>query len=269
MDLDWNYEKGYVDLSMKGYVKKALQRFQHPRPIRPQHSPSKWTPPDYGAKVQLAEPEDTSTALDKAEIKWLQEVIGVFLFYGRAVDNTMLVALGTLASDQSQGTENTKKAAIQLLNYAATHPDAVVRFHKSEMQLHIHSDASYLSEPKARSRAGGFFFLDGKDDPRPDSPPPPVNGPAHILCEILRNVMASAAEAEPGGLFRNGQEGSVLRNTLEEMGHKQHGPTPIQTDNSTAEGIANDTVKPKRSKAMDMRFYWIKDQVHQGQFRVH
>ena len=137
------------------------------------------------------------------------------------------------------------------------------------MQLHIHSDASYLSEPKARSRAAGYFFLDGKDDPRPDSPPPPNNGPIHILCEILRNVMASAAEAELGGLFRNGQEGTALRNTLEEMGHKQYGPTPIQTDNSTAEGIANDTVKAKRSKAMDMRFYWIRDRVKQGQFRVH
>ena len=183
MDLDWNYEKGYVDLSMKGYVKKALARFQHPKPVRPQHSPSKWTPPDYGAKVQYATPEDDSRTLQKVEIKWLQETIGVFLFYARAVDNTMLVALGTLASEQANGTEKTKEAAIQFLNYAATHPDAKVRFHKSEMQLHIHSDASYLSEPKARSRAGGFFFLDGKDDPRPNSPPPPVNGPAHILCE--------------------------------------------------------------------------------------
>ena len=81
--------------------------------------------------------------------------------------------------------------------------------------------------------------------------------------------MSSAAEAELGALFRNGQEGYYIRTMLEEMGHKQLGPTPIQTDNSTAEGIANDTVKAKRSKAMDMRFYWIRDRVKQGQFRVH
>ena len=93
--------------------------------------------------------------------------------------------------------------------------------------------------------------------------------PVHVLCKILKNVVASAAEAEVGGLFRNGQEASVIRNTLDEMGWKQHGPTPIQTDNSTAEGIANNTVKIKRSKAMDMRFYWIRDRVRQGQFRVH
>ena len=61
----------------------------------------------------------------------------------------------------------------------------------------------------------------------------------------------------------------MLRQTLEEMGHPQPGPTPIQTDNSTAEGIANDTVKARRSKAMDMRFYWIRDRVKEGQFRVH
>ena len=85
----------------------------------------------------------------------------------------------------------------------------------------------------------------------------------------MRNVMSSAAEAETGGLFVNGQAAVPIITTLEEMGHPQPGPTPIQTDNTTAAGIANDTVKAKRSKAMDMRFYWIQDRVKQGQFRVH
>ena len=74
--------------------------------------------------------------------------------------------------------------------------------------------------------------------------------------------MASAAEAEVGALFVNGQDAIPLRNTLIELGHPQP-PTPIQTDNSTAAGFANDTIKQKRSKAMDMRFYWIKDRVEQ------
>jgi hypothetical protein len=38
---------------------------------------------------------------------------------------------------------------------------------------------------------------------------------------------------------------------------------------STASGIANDTVKQKRSKAMDMHFYWIRDRFHQGQYLVY
>ena len=125
-------------------------------------------------------------------------------------------------------------------------------------------------KPKhAPGQADTACFLDGKDDPSPNAPPPPLNGPVHILCQIIGPVCSSAAEAEVGGLFLNGQDGSVIRNTLEEMGYPQAGPTPIQTDNSTAEGIANDTVKIKRSKAMDMRFFWIRDRVKQGQFRVH
>ena len=81
--------------------------------------------------------------------------------------------------------------------------------------------------------------------------------------------MASAAEAETAGLFHNAQEGTAIRNTLAEMGHPQPGPTPIQCDNTVATGLANDTVKAKRTKAMDMRFYWVRDRVRQGQFRIH
>ena len=250
---------------MKGYVEKALQRFTHSKPVRPQHAPSKWTRPNYGAKVQMAEDEDTTEILNPASIKRLQEIIGTFLYYARAVDNTMLVALGTLGSAQTKGTKQTMEAAVNLLNYAATHPNAKVRFHASEMVLHIHSDASYLSEPEAKSRVGGYFFLDGKDNPDPLSEPPKINGAIHVESTIMRNVMASAAEAETGGLFVNGQAGQPIINTLTEMGHPQPGPTPICTDNTTADGIANETVKSKRTKAMDMRFYWIIDRVRQGQ----
>ena len=269
LDLDWNYEKGYVDIFMKDYVRKALQRFEHSPPARKQHAPSSWTPPQYGQPQQMAPPEDTTAPLEKAQISRLQEVIGTFLFYARAVDNTMLVALGTLAAAQTKGTEMTMKECVRLLNYAATHPDARVRFRASQMVLHIHSDASYLSEPKSHSRVGGYYFLDGKDNPDPNAPPPPLNGAIHVESRILRPIMASATEAETAGLFHNGQEGAALRTILEEMGHPQPGPTPITTDNQVATGIANDTVKTKRTKAMDMRFYWIRDRVRQGQFRVH
>ena len=44
---------------------------------------------------------------------------------------------------------------------------------------------------------------------------------------------------------------------------------PVVTDNNTASGIATDAVKQKRSKAIDMRFYWIRDRVRQGQFQVY
>jgi hypothetical protein len=80
--------------------------------------------------------------------------------------------------------------------------------------------------------------------------------------------MASATEAELGAFFQNACDCVPLRIALEEMGHPQ-AATPIQNDNVCAAGIANQTVKQRRSKAIDMRFYWIRDRIKQGQFIIH
>ena len=79
--------------------------------------------------------------------------------------------------------------------------------------------------------------------------------------------MASAAEAEYGALFLNGQAAVPIRTTLIEMYHTQP-PTPIQVENPTAMVIANKRIKQKRSKAMDMRFHWIQDIILQEHFNV-
>jgi hypothetical protein len=273
LTLKWDYTARTVDLSMPGYVAKAIHRFTHTPDDRPQHSPHAWTPPTYGATIQFAADADNSPPLDSTQLKRLQEVVGTFLYYARAIDSTMLVALGSLASQQNNGTEATTIAITQLLNYAATHPNATLRFHASDMILHAHSDASYLSEKNARSRAGGHFFMssrltDPTKAPSPDTPPPPNNGAVHVLSSILLPVLSSATEAELAALFHNAKEAAMLRTILEDMHHPQPA-TPIQTDNACAAGICNDTVKQRRSKAMDMRFYWVRDRVRQGHFLVH
>ena len=72
---------------------------------------------------------------------------------------------------------------VNLLNYAASHPDAKVSFHKSGMMLHAHSEGSFLSITKARSRAAGFFFLANNDSKPSDSKP---NGDMHVQSTILK-----------------------------------------------------------------------------------
>ena len=261
--LKWDYKNRTVDLSMPGYVAAALHKFQHPTPTRPQHAPHKWTEPSYGAKVQLTPPTDTSEALSPAEQLRIQQITGTFLYYARAVDPTMHVALGTIASQQSKATEATLAKIVHFLDYAATHPDAVIRYRASDMILKQHSDASYLSEEEARSRHCGFFYL-GDIDTNDDE----NNGALLVTSTIMKNVMASAAEAECGSLFDTCKEGVPIRITLIEMGHDQPA-TPTQVDNSTTDGFANNRLKQRRSKSMDMRFYWIQDRVKQGQFNVY
>jgi hypothetical protein len=271
LTLKWDYKRRLVDLSMPGYIERVLERFSHPQPTRPQHSPHAWIPPRYGATAQQSDKEIESPPLGPSNLKRLQQIIGALLYYARMVDNTLLVAIGTIASEQSKGTNATMEAITQLLNYCATHPHAKVQFKASDMILHIISDASYLSLSGARSRYGGYFFLSsntGSNAPKPDDEPPPWNAPILVNCAIINAIMSSAAEAEYGALFFNAKDGCKLRTTLLEMGYQQPA-TPIEADNACAVGLANDAVKQKRSKAIDMRFYWVKDRVKDGQFLIY
>ena len=197
-------------------------------------------------------------------INIVQQVVGICLYYGRAIEDTILPALSAIASEQTIATETTMSRIIHLLDYLATHPDGVIMFRASDMILNVHSDASYLSEKKAKSRMGAYFFLGCMSEKNKDSF---INGSIHLLCGILKLVVCSAAEAELAALFLNMREDKILRLMLEEMSHRQPA-TPVHCDNSTAVGIANDTVKKQRSRSMKMRFFWITDQVRQILFKV-
>ena len=102
----------------------------------------------------------------------------------------------------------------------------------------------------------------------PSTNHPRLNGPIHSVSQIMSNVMGSAAKAEIGAAYINGQEAVPIRTLLRKLGHPQSA-TPIQVDNSTADGFANDTIKQKRSKAIDMHFYWIRNRTIQGHFLIY
>ena len=152
------------------------------------------------------------------------------------------------------------------MDYLHFHPDAVLRYKASDMILQFEADSAYLVLPKARSRAAAWYIL-GND---PTSHPRPMtNAPLLVLCNTLKNVVSSAAEAETGGIFLASQKACPLRVALQELGHPQPPQgTPVYNDNSTATGILNSTMKQNLSKAFDMRFYWVKDRIEQKQFQL-
>jgi len=156
---------------------------------------------------------DTSPPLDATASTWIQEIVGLFLCYARAIDNTMLVALGTIASQQASATEITAHAFIDLLNYAATHPEGIIKFFASDTVLYNHTDASYLSEANARSQATGFFWLSSHPD-KLNGLTAPLNGVLHVVTGIMHNVLSSAAEADTRSAFINAQAAVPLRQTL-------------------------------------------------------
>ena len=79
-----------------------------------------------------------------------------------------------------------------------THPDATIRFVTFQMLLQVHTDASYLNEPKAQSTVGGHYFLGDANTPEK---PIKLNGAVHVLYTILKHVAASTAKSEPGSLL--------------------------------------------------------------------
>lgn len=112
------------------------------------------------------------------------------------------------------------------------------------MILMLDSDAAYLVVPNAWSRAGGYHFLTSKDHTL-------VNGVIYVLARVIKNVMASAMEAEIEVMYENIQKIVLFPTTLEDMGHTQP-PTVVRTDNRTACGIVTGSMTQKRSKSMNM-----------------
>jgi hypothetical protein len=262
MSLKWDYKNRTCDISMPGYVSNVLGKFQHYAPKHLQHTPSRYVTPVYGAKTQYATQDETPPLTSKQCLN-IQKFTGSVLYYARAVDPTVLMPLNDIATEQTKATDKTQAAINQLLDYLAAHPYGTIRYHASDMILHIHSDASYLLVSNARSRLGGLFFYGGKN-PQEDT----LNGSFLTVASVIKNMVPSAAESEVGACFQNAQSGAPLRVTLTELGHIQP-PTPLRTDNSTAFGILNETFKQKRSKAMDMSYHWLTDRVRQKQFDVY
>jgi hypothetical protein len=141
--------------------------------------------------------ETISPALSDKDVNELQQLTGILLYYARAVDPTLIMPINVLASEQSKATEVTVDKVIKLLNYCNTHTETKIRYHASDMILHIHSDASYLSENEAKSRAGGFFYM-GSDTKTNKKL---TNEAILIISKVLKHVMSSAAEAEIGAGF--------------------------------------------------------------------
>ena len=94
---------------MPGYVLAALKKYQHEKPTRPQHAPHRWNQPAYGKHVQYADPPDQSERLDTKGQRLIQSIVGTFLYYGRALDNTILCSLNDIGTQQASPTKNTIK----------------------------------------------------------------------------------------------------------------------------------------------------------------
>jgi hypothetical protein len=132
--------------------------------------------------------EDETPPLTAQQCLTIQKVTGSVLYCAREVDPTVLMPLNDIATEQTKVTAKMQAATNQMLDYLATHPDSTIRYHASDMVLHIHSDASYFSVSNARSGFGGLFFL-GNNSPEQET----LNGSILNVAAVIKNAVASAS----------------------------------------------------------------------------
>jgi hypothetical protein len=183
----------------------------------------------------------------------------LLLYYVRAVNNKLLVALSAIAARQSCATVATKQAVHLLLDYVATYPSNGIIYQASDMVLCAHLDAGFLNKTNSRSCAGAHIFLSE------NKPFKWFNGAILSIAQTIKFIMASAAKSELAALFVMVREMIPHRQTLISMGWPQP-KSPIQADNSTATGVTNKTIVPRRAKLIDMRFWWLHCRASQDQF---
>ena len=151
--LKWNYLEGYVDISMSNYVNHTLQRLQHTPKVFPKYSPHEYIQTRWTRKndCQYSQQPDSSPLLSEKQTKYIQQVVGTFLYYARALDSTMLPALNDIGSQQAAPTQKVMNKLQQLMDYANTHKNVFVHFYASDMQLAVDSNAAFLFFQKQKA----------------------------------------------------------------------------------------------------------------------
>ncbi len=250
INIDWNYPAGTVDLNMPKYIPKALMKFQQPTSDVPQHQPYKNAPIQYGAHIQRVN-VNTSAPLSPDAIKCVQDIVGTLLYYGGAVDSTLLATLSSIAARQTNDTTAVVEACQQLLDYIATHPNAGIQYKACDMILAVHTDASYLSELAGKICSSTHIYLMNHDDKEFN------NGAILTLPSIIKHVMSSAYKTKLAALYYGCKHTVPICTTLKEMGHPQTKQTMVTTNNITAQGLTMGTMAPKASKSMDQCFHCL------------
>ena len=154
------------------------------------------------------QPTDRSQLLNEKGTKRIQGIVEALIYVGMAVNNKLLVTLRAIGAQQAAATEYTSEEIEQLLDYVATYPNDGILFRKSDMILAVHVDAGFLNESIARSRAGAHILLSE------NYPKPKLNGPVLTISQIIKTLMASAAEAEMAAIFITAKKMIPMRHTL-------------------------------------------------------
>jgi hypothetical protein len=259
--IEFDNKAKLVSLSMPHYWDHALQILDPDNKIRSASTPAVYHPVVYGSRAaQLPIQPDVSPPLTPDELKRVQVIVGIALYYARAIDHSFLTATNYVASLQSQPTKLVQAAAERIVAYAKHNPTAVLQLHACDMQHHCQTDASLNSRPNGTSVAGDYHFFGNYDDP--DT----LNGPIACHSTPVPTVCISTGEVEYAAGSMCAHNGIYYRHIAEALGYPQR-TSSLVCDNEVAVGIASESIKLHRTKGLDMRYHSLRQLTRDGIYK--
>jgi len=258
LNIKWNYDPNNptAKISNDTAIPDSQKRFYPDQKLKGCETPAIYTHYNYKGHIDEAKAPEPTYVPDKRE--FVQQFTGTYSHVARTVRYDLVTAVNNIAESQSAPTTQTLKDIDKLANYTARYLNAYLLFKATDMILKIHYDSSL--KPHARHKAGVVFYLSDKN-----AAPEDIGNITEVVSKKPVNEVASIAEGEYCTQFIAGQIAIHHKNILEAIGYPQP-PTVFYGDNTTAIGIANDSVKPKKSKAFDKSYHWFRGQVRQKLF---
>ena len=261
MDLEWDYNPNdpSLEISCDQVFPDALKRFYPHQTLKGADTPGLevkgWT---LGPDNKVIVTEEDTPILMPEKTKFVQQFAGTLSHAARIVRHDLLPAVNDIAATQSAPTSKTMQQVDRLANYMARFPKGSVIYKATDMILRAMYDSAL--RPHGKHKMGSIIYHSCEDDA-----PEIIGNIIEVLCKLPSNVVASIAEGEYCSQFITGQTAYWHRIILERMGYPQP-PTILYGDNTTAIGIANDSLKVKKSKAIDTKLHWIRDRTRLGEF---
>jgi hypothetical protein len=182
---------------MPGYIKKKLQEYGHIMPRKIQGCPYAPEPKQFGTEAQASFPQDKMPNLDEKGFTRVQKFVGSILYSMLAVDMTILMALSTIAVNQTKATKRTMgpqrgcKSTFPCVGHDIKHSFRRI----------------VPARGKSKEQGVWTFFMGWMPK---NGEPIQINGALHVSTTIMQFLVASAAEAELGTLYHNCQTGIIF-----------------------------------------------------------
>ena len=240
-----DYKKGLVSLLQTSYVEKILERFgmSQSKPVK--------TP--YEISTQLTSASEGEKLYPN--LTEYQAAVGALIYLTTHTRPDIAFAVGQVSRFCNKPSETHWSAVKRIFRYLSGTKHFGLLYQCCEDDLIGYSDADWAGNREDRRSTSGFVFM--------------LSGAAISWASKKQPCVAlSTAEAEYISLSNAAQEVIWLRNMLGEFGCPQLEPTVLHEDNQSAITISKNPQFHSRTKHIDIKFHFIRDQIERDVISV-